>query len=461
MSQISFPCTQCGRRHDFETELAGTWVFCEACETAFQVPVPRHLASSPPKPGNVKFPCDFCNQRYEVSIERVGRRFNCRKCGATLIVPGAVAPVIPAPIVHPATASRLPGASRSSGPIESPRASQIPESMQAPGTSHLSGASPSHGVYRPPSPPPPVMPEEAPLAVAYSPAPPRNPAAPSPPPTAPLAFLDEPISVRPKPGPRDHDEDGLAPVMEPLVLPRRIGPSRAKSTSSRSTGRGLAIGGGVGSILLTVVGVMTKIAISTTLFSSSPFASNESKVRATLNETITYLKGFGDDLAGARDAGGVSRIIPKVHQFLPKLMEFDGKMKSYIGLKVSKGFEEGAEAEYKPKFDAAFNRLVRERDRILAIQDAPAEFRSLFGQFAAQPMIGSQGFGFASIQPPPMPHFTMPPPPQPPVFQRPEPPQFQPPAMPQFQQPHFQPPQMPQMPHHQMPTMPHFRRHGG
>ena len=410
MSTISYPCVQCGRRHDFEPDLAGTWVFCEGCEAAFQVPVPRHLAGSPPKPGNVKFPCDFCTQRYEVSIDRVGRRFQCRKCGASLIVPGAATPPIPAAVV----------------PIPTPSRSAIP--------------APS---------PPAARPRALPVAVAYSPSPsrpatePPRPAPPAPPPVAsPLDFLDEPPVPLPRPGARNRDDDILAPTPE-VVLPRRAGVSRSRA--GRPAGRGLAIGGGVGSVLLTIIGVITQVAVRTSWFHDNPFASNEAKVRGTLDSALAHVREVGTVLAGVHDAGGAMQALPRVREFLPRLNGHVQTLNSYIGMKVSEGFEAQTQAEYMPKFREALERLGRERDRILALADTPQEFRLAFGDTMPGALSGPMPFGIASFRPPPMPHFTPPPMPS-----------IQPPPMPHFTPPPTPTPGLPI----QAPTTPHFRRHG-
>ena len=345
---ISYPCGRCGRRHDFDPELAGAWVSCEGCDAEFQLPVPRRSAQvanhdhggspavveeapssvsrtvAPPAPGHVKFPCGICNQRYEVPATLSGRRFKCKKCGAAVTVPWVAQPAAAAPAPAPVPAPPRPTRPVADAPAPASRPAPPMQFKPAP------QAAPS---YAPPEPAAPVF--------AYEDADEVAPA---------FAFLDEDARSRSGPGSNDpygFDEDRSAPGagagtgtrQEPeFVLPQRVAPRKGKaSKKGGSGGNGWAIGGGIGGgavgllIILRIVFVLIKIG-GAAGFGGGDFAANEARMEQAHQEYLNTFHQLIDVFGSVHDVPSAMQADPKAQALLRQMGTLN---RSSVGVRVS------------------------------------------------------------------------------------------------------------------------------
>ena len=350
---ISYPCGRCGRRHDFDPELAGAWVSCEDCDAEFQLPVPRGAAQArvpayghggspavaeeapssvsrsvaPPAPGHVKFPCGICNQRYEVPATLSGRRFKCKKCGAAVTVPWVAQPAAaapPAPVQAPTRPTR---------PVADAPASRPAPPMQF---KPAPQAAPTYSP-RPERPPEPAAP-----VFAYEDADEVAPA---------FAFLDEDAQARSKsgsPDPYGFDEDRTAPRARPgtgsgqepgFVLPQRVAPRKGKaSKKGGSGGNGWAIGGGIGGgavgllIILRIAFVLIRIGAAAGLGGGDGFAANEARLEQAHQEYLNTFHQLIDVFGSVHDVPSAMQADPKAQALLRQMGTLN---RSAVGVRVS------------------------------------------------------------------------------------------------------------------------------
>ena len=411
-STISYPCGRCGRRYDFDPELAGAWVSCEGCDEEFQLPIPRGVAPAPgnagppavaeagpsaisravapPAPGHVKFPCGICNQRYEVPAAKAGRRFRCKKCGASVTVPWVAPPV---------AAASPPAPPAPTPPRPARPAADVPAARPAP-PMQFKPAPQAAPDFACPAPPP----EPAGPIFAYEEGDEVAPA---------FAFLDEDAQTQSHS--RSSDPYGLdegrsssrsGPVpdsrQEPtFILPQRVSPKKGKKSKGRAAGRGWAIGGGIGGgavvflIVARLVFVAVRLGVAGALGGGDGFAANEARLEQAHQEYLSAFQQLVDIFGSIHDVPSAMQADPKSQALLRQMGALNRRA---MGVRVSKPYLERMKARMQSETQVEGQKLAAQLFRIGLIPGVRPALQGTINELEALARLEQQGMKNMGVQ---------------------------------------------------------------